>query len=361
MASPSSDAGSPAAGSGSPAADSSAETREDTPLLSVRNLSLDFGSPRGRVHALRDVSLEVPRGRIVGIVGESGCGKSTLASAIIRLLAANAQVVGGTVEFEGQDLMRLSERKMRDLRGRRMSMIFQDPMTALNPVRTIGAQMLDIQYREPASEQEKRRRAIAMLDTVGIPDPANRLNAYPHQFSGGMRQRICIAMALLVEPALVLADEPTTALDATLEVQIVKLLKRLQAEMGCSVMFVSHHLGTVAELCDEVVVMYAGEVVESGPVRDIFRQPGHPYTQALLACDPGRIKQKTRELPTIPGEVPSLVNVPTGCIFKSRCRDYHARCDREVPGVHPVSNQRHLAKCHLREPESAPTRAEAKA
>jgi oligopeptide/dipeptide ABC transporter ATP-binding protein len=329
------------------------EARADQPLLSVRNLSLDFGSPKGRVHALRDVSLEVPKGRIVGIVGESGCGKSTLASTIIRLLAANAEVVAGRVEFEGQDLMALSERKMRDLRGRRMSMIFQDPMTALNPVRTIEAQMLDIQYRDPIGEQEKRRRAIAMLDTVGIPDPANRLKAYPHQFSGGMRQRICIAMALLVEPALVLADEPTTALDATLEVQIVNLLKRLQSEMGCSVMFVSHHLGTVAELCDDVVVMYAGEVVESGPVRDIFRNPGHPYTQALLACDPGRIKQKTRELPTIPGEVPNLVNVPQGCIFKSRCSEVHDRCAAEVPGVHPVSNERHRAKCHLREPSCA--------
>jgi oligopeptide/dipeptide ABC transporter ATP-binding protein len=334
----------------------SAGARADQPLLSVRNLSLDFGSPKGRVHALRDVSLEVPRGRIVGVVGESGCGKSTLASAIIRLLAANAEVVGGSIEFEGQELSRLSERRMRDLRGRRMSMIFQDPMTALNPVRSIEAQMLDIQYRDQIGEQEKRQRAIDMLDTVGIPDPANRLKAYPHQFSGGMRQRICIAMALLVEPALVLADEPTTALDATLEVQIVNLLKRLQSEMGCSVMFVSHHLGTVAELCDDVVVMYAGEVVESGPVRDIFRNPGHPYTQALLACDPGRIKQKTRELPTIPGEVPNLVNVPKGCIFKSRCSEYHARCEAEVPGVHPVSNPSHRAKCHLREP--APARAE---
>jgi oligopeptide/dipeptide ABC transporter ATP-binding protein len=237
-----------------------------------------------------------------------------------------------------------------------MSMIFQDPMTALNPVRTIEAQMLDIQYRDPVGEQEKRRRAIAMLDTVGIPDPANRLKAYPHQFSGGMRQRICIAMALLVEPALLLADEPTTALDATLEVQIVHLLKRLQEDLGCSVMFVSHHLGTVAELCDDVVVMYAGEVVESGPVRDIFNDPGHPYTQALLACDPGRIRKKTRNLPTIPGEVPDLRRVPSGCIFRDRCPEAHERCRREVPVSHAMTSRteggRHRAKCHLRDPKA---------
>jgi len=338
-------------------------TRDDTaPLLDVRNLSLDFGSPRGRVHALRDVSLTVPKGRIVGVVGESGCGKSTLASTVIRLLAANADVTAGEIEFEGRDLLRLSEAEMRQLRGRRMSMVFQDPMTALNPVRSIEAQMLDIQYREPGSAEDKRRRAIEMLDKVGIPDPANRLEAYPHQFSGGMRQRICIAMALLVEPALLLADEPTTALDATLEVQIVHLLQRLQQDVGCSIVFVSHHLGTIAELCDDVVVMYAGEVVESGPVRDIFRNPGHPYTQALLACDPGRIREKTRQLPTIPGEVPDLRRVPSGCIFKARCSERHDRCDREAPESHrlesAVAGGEHRAKCHLREPGRSRAAAE---
>jgi oligopeptide/dipeptide ABC transporter ATP-binding protein len=335
----------------------------DAPLLEVRNLSLDFGSPRGRVHALRDVSLAVPRGRIVGIVGESGCGKSTLASSVIRLLAANALVTGGEIRFEGRNLLDLPEHEMRALRGRRMSMIFQDPMTALNPVRTIEAQMLEIQYRDQGSTETKRKRAIEMLDRVGIPDPASRLQAYPHQFSGGMRQRICIAMALLVEPALLLADEPTTALDATLEVQIVHLLKRLQADLGCSVMFVSHHLGTVAELCDDVVVMYAGEVVESGPVRDIFNAPGHPYTQALLACDPGRIREKTRHLPTIPGEVPDLRRVPGGCIFRDRCPEAHERCRRETPAAHAMASRteggRHVAKCHLRDaaaPAQAPAR-----
>jgi len=321
---------------------------DDDALLDVNNLSLDFGSPRGRVHALRNVTVRVPRKRIVGVVGESGCGKSTLAFAIIRLLAANAEVTGGGISFEGQDLLQLGEKEMRSLRGRRMSMIFQDPMTALNPVRSIERQMVDIQYRDPGSRAHKRRNAVEALARVGIPDPENRLEAFPHQFSGGMRQRICIAMALLVEPALILADEPTTALDATLEVQIVDLLQNLQRDIGCSVLFVSHHLGTVAELCDDVVVMYAGEVVESGSVRDIFNNPGHPYTQALLECDPGRIREKTRHLPTIPGSVPNLLGMPTGCIFKDRCPHVFDRCRTERPPHHPVS-EGHTAGCHLRE------------
>ncbi len=317
-------------------------------LLKVRGLSLDFGSPRGRVHALRDVSLSVPKGRIVGVVGESGCGKSTLAFAIIRLLAENAQVVGGEIRLREQDLLKLSPARMRALRGREMSMIFQDPMTALNPVLSIGDQMMDIQYRESLSQGEKRKRALEMLERVGIPDAENRLSAYPHQFSGGMRQRICIAMALLVEPALLLADEPTTALDATLEVQIIHLLKNLQKDIGCSILFVSHHLGTVAELCDDVVVMYAGEVVERGNVRDIFNNPGHPYTQALLKCDPGRIREKTRRLPTIPGQVPNLIGVPRGCIFKDRCPHAFERCQRERP-AHVAMRDGHTASCFLLE------------
>jgi peptide/nickel transport system ATP-binding protein len=320
---------------------------EPEPILKVRHLSLDFGTPRGRVHALRDVFVEVPKGRIVGVVGESGCGKSTLAYSLIRLLPANAEIVTGEIEFEGQDLLKLSDRQMRDVRGRRMSMIFQDPMTALNPVTTIGRQMIEIQYRDDASAAEKRALAVQMLETVGIPDAESRLSAYPHHFSGGMRQRICIAMALLVEPSLLLADEPTTALDATLEVQIINLLKKLQQDIGCSIVFVSHHLGTVAELCDDVVVMYAGEVIEQGPVRDIFHRPSHPYTQALLECDPGRIKTKTRHLPTIPGELPNLIDLPVGCIFKNRCPKVFERCHRDHPGDYAAPGEGHFARCHL--------------
>ncbi|MDX8516426.1 ABC transporter ATP-binding protein [Mesorhizobium captivum] len=316
------------------------------PLLEVRNLSLDFGSLRGRVHALRNVSLEVPAGEVVGIVGESGSGKSTLAYTVMGLLPENAQVTAGSIVFEGRDQLTLTARARRSLKGDRLSMIFQDPMTALNPVRTIESQMIDIQHHKQASRSAKRSHAVDMLKRVGIPDPQSRIGNYPHQFSGGMRQRICIAMALLVKPALLIADEPTTALDATLEVQIIHLLKDLQTEIGCSILFVSHHLGVVAELCDHVAVMYAGEVVEHGPVRDIFHHPGHPYTRALLECDPGRIKQRTRNLPTIPGEVPSLLGTKKGCIFRPRCPHAFERCVNETPREYPVASDQ-VARCHL--------------
>lgn len=314
-------------------------------LLEIRNLSLHFRTPRGRAKVLRDVSLDVPRGRILGVVGESGCGKSTLISSIIRLLAGNAEITGGTINFDGRDLLSLGEREMRELRGGRISMIFQDPMTSLNPVRSIGQQMVDIQHRNAIPARAKRDRAAEMLARVGIPDPVSRLDAYPHQFSGGMRQRIAIAMALMAEPDLLIADEPTTALDATLEVQIIGLLRQLQEDFQCSVIFVTHHLGVVAELCDDVVVMYAGEVAESGPVRDIFYHPAHPYTKMLLKSDPGSIKERTRYLPTIPGQIPDLVDLPEGCIFRERCPSAFEACIK-APPLYPVSAG-HVAACHL--------------
>jgi peptide/nickel transport system ATP-binding protein len=314
-------------------------------LLEIEDLSLAFRTPRGRLLALRNVSVQVPRRRIIGIVGESGCGKSTLIATIMRLLPANAEITGGRILFDGENLLDKGESAMRRLRGGRISMIFQDPMTALNPVLSIGRQMTDIQHREKCNAREKRERAAAMLARVGIPDAAARLDAYPHQFSGGMRQRIAIAMALMAEPDLLLADEPTTALDATLEVQIIGLLERLQAEFGCSIVFVTHHLGVVAELCQDVVVMYAGEVVEAGSVRDIFRHPAHPYTRMLLRSDPGSIKERTRQLPTIPGEVPDLVDVPSGCIFRGRCPEAFAAC-MAAPPLYPAGAG-HRAACHL--------------
>ncbi|CAN5603728.1 ABC transporter ATP-binding protein [soil metagenome] len=314
-------------------------------LLDIRDLSLDFRTPRGRLKALRHVSLAVPRGRIVGVVGESGCGKSTLISTVMRLLPGNAEITGGEIRFDGEDLLAKPEAAMRALRGGRISMIFQDPMTALNPVLSIGRQMSDIQHRERRSSREKRERAAEMLARVGIPDPRARLDAYPHQFSGGMRQRIAIAMALMAEPDLLITDEPTTALDATLEVQIIGLLERLQADIGCSIVFVTHHLGVVAELCEDVVVMYAGEVAESGTVRGVFRAPAHPYTAMLLRSDPGRIKERSRQLPTIPGEVPDLVDPPRGCIFRSRCPEAFAPCG-EAPPLYPAAPG-HAAACHL--------------
>ncbi|MER8428202.1 ABC transporter ATP-binding protein [Mesorhizobium sp. M1403] len=316
------------------------------PLLEIRDLNLDFGTPRGRVHALRNVSLDVPAGQVVGIVGESGSGKSTLAYTVMGLLPENADVTAGSILFEGKDLLTITAQARRSLLGDRLSMIFQDPMTALNPVRTIESQMIDIQHHEQGSRREKRDRALEMLDRVGIPDPQSRIGAYPHHFSGGMRQRVCIAMALLVKPTLLVADEPTTALDATLEVQIIHLLKDLQKEIGCSILFISHHLGAVAELCDRVAVMYAGEVVEQGAVRDIFHNPAHPYTRALLECDPGRIKKSTRTLPTIPGEVPSLLGSRVGCIFRTRCQHAYNRCSHDNPTEYRIGVDQ-VARCHL--------------
>ena len=317
-----------------------------TNLLEVSRLNLGFQTSRGTLQALRDVTLHVPDGSIVGVVGESGCGKSTLIYAIIKLLAANARFNGGQILFQGRDLLPLSTEEIRKIRGSEISLIFQDPMTALNPVHSIQRQMLDIQYRERITQNEKKQRAVAMLEKVGIVDAARRLKHFPHHFSGGMRQRIAIAMALLSKPALLMADEPTTALDATLEAQIIRQLEELQQEVNCSILFVSHHLGLVAEFCERVVVMYAGEVVEEGSIRDIFHRAAHPYTQALLECDPASIKEKTRYLPTIPGAFPDLVNPPQGCIFQDRCPEVMDQCRQDPPALIPVSNE-HVARCYL--------------
>ncbi len=315
-------------------------------VLQISDLSIHYDTPRGPLQALRHVNLNVPRGKIVGVVGESGCGKSTLISAIIRLLASNAKIASGDISFDGKDFLGLSEADVRELRGQDISIVFQDPMQSHNPVLTIGRQMVDIQYRDGSTKEQKRKRAVEMLGLVGIPDPEQRLNQYPHEFSGGMRQRIAIAMALMARPKLLIADEPTTALDATLEVQIIKRLHELQAEIGCSILFISHHLGVIAELCDEVIVMYAGEVVEQGTVRQVFHTPQHPYTKALLECDPGHIKVATRNLPTIPGEIPDLVNIPTGCAFAERCPHVFADCRSRRPDW-TSSPEGHHTLCHL--------------
>ncbi len=314
-------------------------------VLTIRDLSVHYHTDRGELKAMRHVNLDVPEGSIVGVVGESGCGKSTLISSIIRLLAENAIIPNGAIDFESQDLLKLSEDEMRAIRGDRMSIIFQDPMSTLNPVLSIGRQMVDIQYRDKKSQEEKIKHSTDMLASVGIPDPANRLKQFPHEFSGGMQQRISIAMALQAQPSLLIADEPTTALDATLEVQIIHLLKALQEDIGCSILFISHHLGVIAELCDYVVVMYAGEVVEEGTVRDVFHRPAHPYTEKLLQCDPAGIATKSRSLPTIPGEIPDLVTLPPGCIFKNRCEYVMTQCDTEVPQWTESSNG-HFVSCH---------------
>jgi oligopeptide/dipeptide ABC transporter ATP-binding protein len=264
--------------------------------------------------------------------------------AILGLLSANAKVLAGAVRFEGRDLLRLGREELRALRGERITAVFQDPMTSLNPVVTIGQMMLDIQFRDARSSRaQKRARAVAMLERVGIPDAATRFGQYPHQFSGGMRQRIAIAMALLANPALLIADEPTTALDVTTEAQILDLLRGLRREFEGSILFISHQLGVIAELCDEVVVLYAGEVVEQAPVEELFARPAHPYTQALLACEPGR--GEGGEFTTIPGKLPDLRDPPRGCSFAARCVHATKRCHGERPLPMNVSPG-HLARCH---------------
>jgi len=315
-----------------------------TPVLDIRDLSVSYHTDRGLLRALRNINISIHPGRIIGIVGESGCGKSTLISAIIRLLAPNAQIEGGSILFKSNDLLGFGPEAMRAVRGVEISMVFQDPMTSLNPVMTIGRQMTDIQYRDNRTKAEKLDLATRMLERVGIADPAEQLNRYPHHLSGGMLQRVAIAMALMTEPALLIADEPTTALDATLEVQIIHRLQQLQRDFSCAILFISHHLGVIAELCDEVVVMYAGEVVESGTTRDVFLKPRHPYTRKLLECDPARIEQATRHLPVIAGKLPDLIDLPDGCVFRPRCDLSIDICKRERP---PLDGGDHCAACHV--------------
>ena len=313
-------------------------------ILEINGLNVSFTTEDGDLHALRDVSFSVPEKSIVGVVGESGCGKSTLINSVLGLLAQNGQIDAGEVLFKGQDLLKLSHEQMQDIRGINIATVFQDPMGALNPVISVGKQMEHIQYRSSQTKSEKKQKAIEMLRRVRIPDPVAAYARYPHEFSGGMKQRIAIAMALMMEPDLLIADEPTTALDATLEVATIELLKDLQEQIGCSVLFISHHLGVIAELCDDVVVMYAGEVVECGTTRQIFNTPLHPYTSKLLACDPAR--QDTDDqgaMPTIPGEIPDLRLHHQGCIFASRCHLREDICTQTPPDI---ARGNHIARCH---------------
>jgi len=317
-----------------------------TPHLDIRGLSVNFSTPHGPIHALRDVSFAVPKNSVVGIVGESGSGKSTVLWSILGLLSANARITDGEVLFERRDMLRQDATSLRAARGQEMSVVFQNPMASQIPVLTYGRQMLDILYRRrDLSAADKRALAVDMMDRVGIPDPATRIDQYPHHFSGGMRQRAGIAMALLPRPRLLLADEPTTALDVTMEAQVIHLMRDLAAELETTVLVVSHNLGLIAEMCDHVVVMYAGEVVETGPVHEIFHNARHPYTRALLDCDPARILQKTLHLPVIKGTLPDLGALPQGCIFAPRCTQVLARCATESPLLQ-TSKLGHSVRCH---------------
>ena len=316
-------------------------------VLDIRNLSIDFATPSGAVRALHNVSFTVPSNSIMGIVGESGSGKSTIIWAAMRLLANNAEVKSGQILFNGDDVLGFDEEALERFRGARAAMVFQDPMTSQIPVLSYARQMSDIQYRDHShNTAEKIKLAVDLMRRVGIPDPEDRVWQFPHQFSGGMRQRAAIAMALLMNPALLIADEATTALDVTMEAQIIHLLLELKREFQGTVVFVSHNLGLIAELCDEVVVMYAGEVVEKGSVHDIFHRAAHPYTQALLECDPARVLERTTYLPTIAGDVPDLHRRPKGCVFAPRCTKAMDVCSREPPANHAVT-EHHLARCHL--------------
>ncbi len=321
-------------------------------LLEVEGLEVVYHTGERTLPALHDVSFEVRPGEILGVVGESGCGKSTLSAALMRLLPPNGEITAGEIRLGTHSVLALDSEEMRDLRGRDLAMIFQDPLTSLNPTFKIGTQLADAQkshlLRRARNKREIRRRAVDMLTLVGIPDPRERVDDFPHQFSGGMRQRIMIAMALLLEPELLIADEPTSALDVTLEAQILELLKNLRRQRGTAIIFISHDLGVIARLCERVVVMYAGRVVEAGDVLSIFEQPKHPYTQALLASVPTR-KRRGERLKTIPGRVPSLSALPVGCKFGDRCSYREDVCERE-PGLLASGSQD--VRCHIYDPAS---------
>ena len=326
------------------------------PTLEIRNLSVNYRTEQGPLQALRNINLQIPAGRIVGIVGESGCGKSTLIASIIRLLAPNAEITQGSIRLKGNDLLDLDSEAMRALRGDEISMVFQDPMTSLNPVLTIGSQMINVQHRDKQPKSEKRARAVRLLERVGIPDPAVQLDRYPHHLSGGMRQRVVIAMALICRPALLIADEPTTALDVTIQAQILELIKDLQQEMGMSVILITHDLGVIAETSDNVAVMYAGRMAESGTVYDIFDDPRHPYTHGLLASIPRLDHPSKTKLTTIEGMVPGLLDLPQGCRFENRCPYRMERCVSQSPAIETVTGI-HKLSCFNPQSQSSPDTA----
>lgn len=316
-------------------------------VLSVEGLSVSYRIPGGRLQAVRNVSLAVGRGEVLGIMGESGCGKSTLAAAMIGLLPAGASVEGGSVRLNGDDLLRLTAEERRRRRGQSVAMVFQDPMTAFNPVLTIGRQLADFVGAHDAARHTLGDIA-EMLDRVGIPDPGRCLVRYPHELSGGMRQRVAIAAALLMQPDVLIADEPTTALDVTMEAQIIHLLRDLRAGFAGAIVIVTHHLGVIAELCDHVAVMYAGEVVEEASVDALFHDARHPYTRALLSCDPAVVMPGSGHLPTIGGRIPDLSALPPGCAFAARCAQADPSCAAPVPRWRGQAGRSVL--CHRAQP-----------
>lgn len=314
------------------------------PLIEVRDLSIELQTHRGPALAVRDVSFALQRGESLGLVGESGCGKSITAMALMGLLPDGARVTG-SIRFDGQELVGRSERAMCELRGDRIGMVFQEPMTALNPVHTVGRQVAEpLRLHRGISAAQARKEAVALLDRVGIPDAARRADAYPHQFSGGQRQRITIAMALACGPDLLIADEPTTALDVTIQRQILELIRELVAERGMALLLISHDLGVIAQNVQRMLVMYGGSVVESGPTASVFAHRMHPYTLGLFAARPGLRTAKGQRLATIPGTVPELADLPKGCPFAGRCPFTIPECHVTVPPPCEVEPGHH-ARC----------------
>jgi oligopeptide/dipeptide ABC transporter ATP-binding protein len=313
------------------------------PLLEVRDLRVSFFTPRGEVRAVDGVSFTIDEGETFGLVGESGCGKSVTALSLLRLLDGNGRIVGGDIVFAGRRLLALSEEEMRSLRGDQIAMVFQEPMTSLNPVFTVGYQIGEVlEVHRGMSRKQARAEAIELLRLVEIPEPERRVDAYPHQLSGGMRQRVMIAMALACRPRLLIADEPTTALDVTIQAQILDLLAHLQEQFGMAVLFVTHDLGIVAERARRVAVMYAGRIVEEAETATLFRNPLHPYTRGLLRSIP-RLGMRVRRLAAIPGSVPDPLALPSGCRFRDRCTYAVARCAEIDPQLEPFGDSRAVA------------------
>ena len=308
-------------------------------LLTVNKLRTEFfQSKKSSVTAINEISFHLDKGEILGLVGESGCGKSVTSLSIMRLLNfTSGKVTKGEVIFDGEDLQKISENEMRKIRGGKMSMIFQEPMSSLNPAMRIDKQMIEgIRLHTNMSKEEARKHASKMLSQVGIPDPERVLKNYPHQLSGGMSQRVMIAMAMSCNPQMLIADEPTTALDVTMQAQILELMKKIQQEEGMSILLITHDLGVVAEMCTRVIVMYAGEIVEEAPVEELFNHPTHPYTEGLIASVP-KLGSGVKVLPSIPGSVPDLSMLPKGCRFAPRCKYATERCRNEEPDLFQIS------------------------
>ena len=329
--------------------------RQPEPILTIRGLHTSFLTGSGVIPAVRGVDLHVNRGECLGIVGESGSGKSVTFLSVLRLLAATGKIMAGEIHFEGRELTRLTQRQIREVRGGSIAMIFQDPASSLNPLLPIGDQVGEMLWAHDKSlnRSDREARVLELLRLVRIPEAETRLKSYPHEFSGGMRQRVMIAMALACRPSLLIADEPTTALDVSIQDQILKLMRGLQAELGMSIVFITHDLGVIAELCSRVIVMYGGLVMEEAPIDDLFEKPLHPYTQGLLASIPNIRQDKARRLRPIPGSPPDMSRPPEGCPFAPRCSYTRTVCVAELPPVLTFDGSR-SCRCWLCAPDAPP-------